>query len=75
MIKTITKVGNSQGIILDAPLMEMAHLKVGDKMHVTVHDSGSITFTPLKPMISKETAIKAARRIISKNEVLFQRLS
>ncbi len=54
MIKTIKKVGNSQGIILDAPLMEMAHLKVGDEMHVTVHDGGSITFTPLKPDLSSE---------------------
>ena len=75
MIKTIKKVGNSQGIILDAPLMEMAHLKVGDEMHVTVHDSGSIMFTPLTPTISADAAAKAARRIIGKNEDLFQRLS
>jgi antitoxin component of MazEF toxin-antitoxin module len=54
MIKTIKKVGNSQGIILDAPLMEMAHLKVGDEMHVTVHDGGSITLTPLRPHLSSE---------------------
>ncbi len=52
MIKTIKKVGNSQGIILDTTLMEMAHLKVGDELNVTVHDSGSITFTPLKPDLS-----------------------
>ena len=47
MIKAIKKVGDSQGIILDASLMEMAHLKVGDEMHVPVHEGGSITFTPL----------------------------
>jgi len=58
MIKTIKKVGNSQGIILDAPLMEMAHLKVGDEMHVTIHDGGSITFTPVKPEISSEAFSK-----------------
>jgi len=54
MIKAIKKVGNSQGIILDAPLMEMAHLKVGDEMHVTVHEGGSITFTPMRPTVSPE---------------------
>lgn len=54
MIKAIKKVGNSQGIILDAPLMEMAHLKVGDEMHVTVHEGGSITFTPMRPTVSQE---------------------
>lgn len=54
MIKKITKVGNSQGIILDTPLMEMAHLKVGDEMRVTIHDGGSITFTPTQPQIPSE---------------------
>ena len=34
MIKTITKVGNSKGIILDAALLEMAHLKEGDRLSV-----------------------------------------
>lgn len=75
MIKAIKKVGNSQGIILDAPLMEMAHLKVGDEMHVTVHEGGSITFTPLRPVISADVAAASARRIIGKNKELFKRLS
>ncbi len=75
MIKTIKKIGNSQGIILDTTLMEMTHLKVGDEMNVTIHDSGSITLTPVRPLISEETAAKSARRIISKNENLFKRLS
>lgn len=61
MIKTIKKVGNSQGIILDAPLMEMAHLKVGDEMNVTIHDSGSITFTPVRPQISSEKFSEVVR--------------
>jgi antitoxin component of MazEF toxin-antitoxin module len=62
MIKAIKKVGNSQGIILDAPLMEMAHLKVGDEMHVTVHEGGSITFTPMRPQVSAEEFSDAIRQ-------------
>ena len=42
MTKTITKVGNSQGIIFDAALMDLARVKVGDQVNVTVHSSGSI---------------------------------
>ena len=49
MIKTITKVGNSQGIIFDAALMELAHLKTGDEVNVEVHAGGTITLTPLRP--------------------------
>ncbi len=37
MTKTITKVGNSQGIIFDTALMDLARVKVGDKVNVTVH--------------------------------------
>lgn len=48
MVKTITKVGNSQGIIFDATIMDIARLKVGDAMSLTIHDSGAITLTPLR---------------------------
>jgi antitoxin component of MazEF toxin-antitoxin module len=49
MIKRISKVGNSQGIIFDAALMELAHLKPGDKLNVEIHPGGTITLTPLHP--------------------------
>jgi antitoxin component of MazEF toxin-antitoxin module len=48
MVKTISKVGNSQGIIFDSALLELAHLKAGDEMNVEVHDGGTITLTPLR---------------------------
>ncbi len=47
MIKTITKIGNSQGIIFDAALMQLAHLQPGDPVNVEVHEGGTITLTPL----------------------------
>ena len=75
MTKTITKVGNSQGIIFDAALMDLAHVKVGDKVNVTVHPSGSIVLTPIDPVIGPDTAAKTARRLIKKNATLFKRLS
>ena len=49
MTKTITKVGNSNGLILDAALMELAHLKTGDQVNVEVHAGGTITLTPIRP--------------------------
>ena len=52
MIKTLTKVGNSQGIIFDAALMNMAHLKPGDEVNVEVHTGGTITLTPTRPYLS-----------------------
>jgi antitoxin component of MazEF toxin-antitoxin module len=49
MVKTISKVGNSHGIVFDAALMELAHLKAGDEVNVEVHEGGTITLTPLRP--------------------------
>ena len=53
MVKTISKVGNSQGIIFDSALMELAHLKAGDEVNVEVHAGGTITLTPLRPRPSR----------------------
>jgi antitoxin component of MazEF toxin-antitoxin module len=49
MTKTISKVGNSQGIIFDAALMDLARVKVGDQLDVTiVPDSGAIVLMPIR---------------------------
>jgi antitoxin component of MazEF toxin-antitoxin module len=73
--KTITKVGNSQGIIFDAALMDLARVKVGDQVNVTIHEGGSIVLTPVRPTIDPNTAAIAARQLIKKNSGLFKRLS
>lgn len=75
MIKTISKIGNSQGIILDAALMELAHLKTGDEVNLTVHEGGAIYITPIRPEIAPAKAAGAAKRLIRKNSELFRRLS
>ncbi|MBL9146315.1 MAG: hypothetical protein JNM99_21735 [Verrucomicrobiaceae bacterium] len=49
MIKTITKIGNSRGIIFDSALLQLAHLKEGDEVNLEVHAGGTITLTPIKP--------------------------
>jgi antitoxin component of MazEF toxin-antitoxin module len=73
--KTISKVGNSQGIIFDAALMDLARLKIGDEITVTVHEGGSIVLTPVRPTIAPKTAAAAAKRLIKKNAALFKRLA
>jgi antitoxin component of MazEF toxin-antitoxin module len=61
MIKTITKVGNSQGIIFDAALMELAHIKLGDELNVEVHEGGTLTLTPIRPRPSRQEVSKAIK--------------
>jgi antitoxin component of MazEF toxin-antitoxin module len=75
MTKTISKVGNSQGVIFDAALMDLARVKVGDQVTVTVHEGGSIILTPFRPTIDPQKAAAAAKRLIKKNSALIERLS
>ncbi len=76
MVKTISKIGNSQGLIFDAALLQLARLKVGDEVNVEVHAGGTITITPMNPqVIEAEKAAESIKRLIQKNSELFRRLS
>ena len=74
MTKTITKIGNSQGLMFDSALMDLARIKVGDQVTITIHEGGSIVLTPLRPVIGPEQAAATTKRLIKKNAELFHRL-
>jgi antitoxin component of MazEF toxin-antitoxin module len=63
MVKTISKNGNSEGLIFDAVLLHMAHLQAGDPVNVEVHGGGTITLTSLRPRPSP----KEVSDVIQKN--------
>jgi antitoxin component of MazEF toxin-antitoxin module len=61
MVKTISKVGNSHGIVFDSALLELAHLRPGDEVNVEVHSGGTITLTPLRPRPSRAEVSKVIK--------------
>jgi antitoxin component of MazEF toxin-antitoxin module len=75
MLKAISKIGNSQGLIFDAALRELTGLKEGDQVNVTVHRGGSIVITPLRAEIPAEEASASAKSLIRRNRRLFKRLA
>lgn len=75
MLKTITKVGNSHGLIFDATLRDLTGLKPGDQVNVTVHEGGAIVITPMTPVIDAAEAQARAERLIKANSELFRRLA
>lgn len=75
MIKTITKIGNSHGVILDAALLDLARLKPGDQVNVTVHESGTITFEPMRPQVSPEVFSRTVKDVIKDYDVTLRKLS
>lgn len=75
MIKNITKVGNSQGLIFDAALRELTGLKAGDQVNVTVHAGGTIIITLITPTITEDEARDCAKELIKQNPELFKCLA
>ena len=57
MIKTITKIGNSQGIIFDSALLKLANLKVGDEVNVEVHSGKVITLNKVSSQVEISSLI------------------
>ena len=75
VLKTIGKVGNSQGLIFDAALRELTGLKAGDEVNITAHEGGAIVVTPMRPTLSRDDAAAAAKKLIRRNSSLFKRLA
>ena len=75
MVKTISKIGNSHGIIFDSTLMELAHLKPGDNLNVEVHDGGTITLTPLRRDIPKQEVSRVIRKVMKDYAGTMKKLS
>mgnify|MGYP001544323637 CR=1 FL=1 len=76
MVKTITKIGNSAGLILDQAILELVHLKAGDEVDVTVDNaSGTLRIASLRPVVQPEAARALAREFIQNNDELFRHLA
>ncbi|MES2982560.1 MAG: hypothetical protein V4727_09630 [Verrucomicrobiota bacterium] len=75
MIKKITKIGNSQGIIFDNTIMELARLKPGDEVNLEIHDGGAMTITPLKPAPKAAEVSDAIQDVMNRYSKTMQRLA
>jgi antitoxin component of MazEF toxin-antitoxin module len=75
MTKTISKIGNSNGIIFDAVLMDLAHLKRGDEVNLEVHEGGTITLTPIHPRPSRDQVAKTIKSTLKDYARTMKRLA
>ena len=75
MIKTISKIGNSQGIIFDSALLQLAHLKVGDEVNVEVHAGGTITIAPIASLPPREEVFALIKDTMKRYATTMRRLA
>jgi antitoxin component of MazEF toxin-antitoxin module len=64
MVKTITKIGNSQGVIFDTALLDLTGLRPGDQVVVSVAAGGSIILTPLRKAARQEEVSATVKRTV-----------
>ncbi|MCJ7652707.1 MAG: hypothetical protein MUO75_03275 [Actinobacteria bacterium] len=75
MVKRLQKVGNSNAIILDLPIMEMVGLEEGKEVQVTV-SNGSIIITPVNPrLVDQEELERHLDRIVGERREMLKELA
>ena len=75
MIKQLRKVGNSNALILDKPIMELLGLEEGGQVQLTIQD-GNLIVTPAQPkLVDPEEMTKKLDYIIKKRKDVLRRLA
>jgi len=75
MIKQLRKVGNSNALILDKPILELLGLEEDGQVQLTIQD-GVLIVTPARPqLVSPEEMSKKLEYIIKKRKEVLKRLA
>jgi antitoxin component of MazEF toxin-antitoxin module len=54
MIRTCSKVGNSQGVAFDSTHMDLTQLKLGAEINLHIQGGNTITLTPVRARSSRQ---------------------
>jgi len=75
MIKTLRKVGNSNALILDKPILELLGLEENGQVKLTISD-GSLIITPTDPRpVDREQFEASLERVLKERKDLLRRLA
>ena len=75
MIKQLRKVGNSNALILDKPILELLGLEEGGQVQLTIQD-GNLIVSPTRPgIISQEEMNEKIDYVIGKRRKVLRRLA
>ncbi len=75
MIKQLRKVGNSNALILDKPILELLGLEEGGQVQLTIQD-GNLIVTPTSPgQVDPKNLQEKLDIIIKKRQKVLKRLA
>lgn len=75
MIKKLRKVGNSNALILDKPILELLGLAEDGQVKLTIH-AGSLVVTPTDPRpVDRERFEASLDRVVAERRALLEKLA
>jgi antitoxin component of MazEF toxin-antitoxin module len=75
MIKTLQKVGNSNALILDKPILELLGLEENGQVSLTIHE-GTLIVTPAFPQFVDESLVQEKiEYILKKRKKVLEKLA
>lgn len=75
MIKQLRKVGNSNALILDKPILELLGLEEDGQVQLTIQD-GNLIVTPARPnLVGKEDFDRKLDDVVSKRRSVLKKLA
>ncbi|MDP1696553.1 MAG: hypothetical protein Q8L45_01990 [Xanthomonadaceae bacterium] len=75
MIKQLRKVGNSNALILDKPILELLGLEEDGQVQLTIQD-GNLIVTPARPkLVSPEELSDKLDYVMKKRQEVLRRLA
>lgn len=73
-IKKLTKLGNSQGLVIDKQTLAQMGLSEASEVSMTLHGR-QLVITPVEPKISDDELRESMERVFGKYDDLFRRLA
>ncbi len=75
MIKTLSIVGNSLGLIIDRPILDLLHITKDTQLEITT-DGTSLTIRPVAASNDKKSRVRAAgKRMMTAHAATLQKLA
>lgn len=73
-VKKLTKLGNSQALVLDKHILAQMGLSEASEVQMTLHGQ-QLVITPVNPRISEDKLQESLDRVLEDYDELFRRLA
>ena len=73
-IKKLTKLGNSQALVIDKQTLAHMGLAEGDEVQMTLHGQ-QLVITPVTPRVTEKAFDESLEKVTKKYDDLFRRLA